>query len=398
MCIEQVDVYGFAFGGRAVGRRENGKVCFVRGAVPGETVRVKIIADKKSYSEGCLESVLNESPLRVAAGCPNPCPGCSYAHVSYETELEWKQRQMESFLVRGKLVEPGRIRKPLGADRRTRWRNKLKLSLEHDAQGGIHAGYRGEDNVSLIEIEDCPLAVEEIGEAFRRGEWKKDVTAADSSVTFRFTAADGVRWFTERSGSKSRLLTETIGGCGDFSVPETSFFQINSGMSGRLAERVVSLLESCRISHLMELYCGSGCFSIIAAERFAGLKCSAVEIDPQAIETAKRNAALHGVSRQCRFIAGDAGKGMNRLFSGRLPQDSLLLADPPRTGIERRTLESVCRSGAAYLVYVSCSPDTLARDLKFLNAAGYRVLESGLIDMFPSTAHFETVTLLKYVS
>ena len=91
MCIEQVDVYGFTFGGRAVGRRENGKVCFVRGAVPGETVRVKIIADKKSYSEGCLESVLNESPLRVAAGCPNPCPGCSYAHVSYETELEWKQ-------------------------------------------------------------------------------------------------------------------------------------------------------------------------------------------------------------------------------------------------------------------------------------------------------------------
>ena len=270
MCIEQVDIYGFAFGGRAVGRRENGKVCFVRGAVPGETVRVKITADKKSYSEGCLESVLNESPLRVAAGCPNPCPGCSYAHVSYETELEWKQRQMESFLVRGKLVEPGRIRKPLGADRRTRWRNKLKLSLEHDAQGGIHAGYRGEDNVSLIEIEDCPLAVEEIGEAFRRGEWKKDVTAADSSVTFRFTAADGVRWFTERSGSKSRLLTETIGGCDDFSVPETSFFQINSGMSGRLAERVVSLLESCRISHLVELYCGSGCFSIIAAERFAG--------------------------------------------------------------------------------------------------------------------------------
>ena len=395
--METVEIYGFAFGGRAVGRRENGKVCFVRGAVPGETVGVAITSEKKSYSEGILLEIRKASPLRIPVSCPNPCPGCSYAHVPYETELEWKQNQLESFLVRNRLTEKERIAAPTGASKRTSWRNKVKLSVEHSAGGDCTAGYRGEDNLSLIPVAECPLAVPEIQAALREEHWKSIPGPDDASITFRFTETDGVRCFTDRTGNPSHLLSETLGAHGTFLVPETSFFQINSGMSGILADRVVSCVKRCEPKLFLELYSGSGCFSVLAADAVPGLRACGIEIDPRAVETARRNAEAHHVGDRCRFLAADAGKGMKQLFPKRLGAGSMILVDPPRTGMDRRTLELIGRSGAEFLIYVSCSPDTLARDLRILLDSGFRVEESGLIDMFPSTAHFESVTLLKSI-
>ena len=103
----------------------------------------------------------------------------------------------------------------------------------------------------------------------------------------------------------------------------------------------------------------------------------------------------HGVAERCAFSAGDAGKSLGRLLRAASPEETLLLVDPPRTGMDRRALERIRTGRVGWILYISCAPDTLARDLTLLRAGGYRVLESGLIDMFPSTAHFETVTLLK---
>lgn len=395
MRMEKVEIHGFSFGGRAVGRRADGKICFVRGAVPGETVLVRITGEKKRYSEGVLSEILTCSPLRRETRCPNPCPGCSYAHVPYETELEWKQRQFESFLVRGGLAEQEAIRPPAGARSRTGWRNKLKLSLELAPDGSVHAGYRAEDNISLIEVRDCLLAAKEIQEACQGGEWEKRVSRGDRAVTFRHTPADGVCFFTDSVRPAVPLLTETVAGFGEFRTPAESFFQINTEMSGILAERVVSLAERCPAEHLLEPYCGSGCFSIALAERRRTMRCRGVEIDPRSIVCAKENAARHGVADRCAFIAGDAGRSLPRLLRGIPPEKTLLLTDPPRTGMDRRMLEEIMKNRIGWLLYVSCAPDTLARDLAVLRTGGYRVLESGLIDMFPSTAHFETVTLLK---
>ena len=392
-CVE-VDITGFAFGGRAVGRRPDGKVCFVRGAVPGEKVRVRLTADKKNYSEGVLEAVLERSPSRLTPDCPNPCPGCSYAHVPYEIELEWKERQFRSFAEKAGLrSDPERFLRPaVGAPVRTGWRNKIRLSLEPRPDGSAEAGYRGEDNRSLIPVTDCPLAVPEIREALREGKWRTGLTGTEKTVTFRWTRQDGVRVFTGRGATAP--VTDELEGHGLFQTAENAFFQIDPFMSGKLASEVCRLVETAAPEFLCELYCGCGCFSVLCAERLGSLRVCGIELDAEAVKYARINAERHGVAARTEFSAGDCAHIFRQKFPHGLPSGSLLLLDPPRTGLDLAMLDLACRSNAASILYVSCSPDTLFRDLKRLEPAGYSLLESRLFDLFPSTAHFESVSFL----
>ena len=390
----EIRIRGFAFGGRAVGRDPQGKVCFVRGAVPGETVQVCLTADKKNYSEGILSGVTAASPARLSPECPNPCPGCSYAHVPYEMELEWKQRQFRSFAEKARLRSGPQdfLRGPAGAPARTGWRSKIRLSLDRSPDGKILAGYRGEDNRTLIPVADCPLAVPAIREALRSGQWRSLLAGNEKTITFRWTRPDGLRIYTDRGGSAS--IRDELDGFGLFETGESSFFQINPYMSGRLADEVLDRVRSAAPALLAELYCGCGCFSIICTEHLPGLQAWGVELDPLAVQYAAENARRHGVADRTRFDVGDSAKVFRKKYPQGLPPDSLLLADPPRTGLDSAALKLIARSGAKWILYVSCSPDTLFRDLRQLEEAGYRITESRLLDLFPSTAHFESITVL----
>ena len=390
----EVLIHGFAFGGRSVGRRPDGKICFVRGGIPGETVRVKLVSDKKNFSEGFLEEVLTPSEQRILPACPNSCPGCSYAHVPYEMELEWKQRQFRSFAEKARLQSPVEdfLRPPAGAPLRTGWRNKIRLSLETAPDGSIHAGYRDEDNRTLIPVTDCLLAVPEIREELKRGNWRKNLTGREKNITFRWTESDGVRIYCGKGGHST--ITDELTGFGAFQTGEGSFFQINPLMSGKLAEEVLRLTKTAGPKQMIELYCGCGCFSILCAEGMPALRTFGIELDPEAVRCARQNARHHGVAARTAFAAGDCAGRFRHEFPDGLPPDSLLLIDPPRTGVDKTVLELICRSRASGIVYVSCSPDTLFRDLAKLETAGYRIRESRLLDLFPSTAHFESVTFL----
>ena len=390
----EILIHGFAFGGRAVGRDPQGKVCFVRGAVPGETVQVSLTADKKNYSEGMLSGVTAVSPARLTPECPNPCPGCSYAHVPYEMELEWKQRQFRFFAEKARLRSDPQVflREPMGAPARTGWRSKIRLSLDWSQDGGIQAGYRGEDNRTLIPVTDCPLAVPAIREALRSGQWRSLLTGNEKTITFRWTRPDGLRIYTDRGGSAS--IRDELDGFGIFETGESSFFQINPYMSGKLAVEVLDRVRSAAPALLAELYCGCGCFSILCTEHLPGLHAWGVELDPRAVQCAARNARCHGVADRTGFDVGDSAKVFRKKYPQGLPPDSLLLADPPRTGLDQAALKLIARSGAKWILYVSCSPDTLFRDLQQLEEAGYRITESRLLDLFPSTAHFESITVL----
>ena len=390
----EIRIRGFAFGGRAVGLDPEGKVCFVRGAVPGETVQVCVTADKKNYSEGILTGVTAASPLRLIPGCPNSCPGCSYAHVPYEMELEWKQRQFRSFAAKARLRSDPQdfLRDPMGAPVRTGWRSKIRLSLERSPDGEVAAGYRGEDNRTLIPVTDCPLAVPAIRDALREGQWRSRLTGEEKTVTFRWTRPDGLRIYTDRGGSA--LIRDELEGFGIFETGESSFFQINPYMSGRLAGEVLDRVRSAAPALLAELYCGCGCFSILCTEHLPGLRAWGVELDPRAVQCAGENARRHGVADRTGFDAGDSAEIFRKKYPQGLPPGSLLLADPPRTGLDPAALKLIARSGAKWILYVSCSPDTLFRDLRQLEDAGYRITESRLLDLFPSTAHFESITVL----
>ena len=384
-----IPVSRIAFGGDGVGRLPDGKVCFVPGALPGETVRVGIARETKSFARAALLEVLDASPERREPDCPlaGTCPGCAYRHASYACELEWKNRQFTDFLTRGNPSAEGiRFLPPLPAPARNGCRNKLMFVCENGA-----FCYRGFDNRTPIPVPDCMLGHPAIRELLQNAEPSAD----GQKRTFRWTAHDGALDSGSDAWRQITHLTERLGSFGEFRVPKASFFQVNPDMAPVLAERILMLLRETETEQLLELYCGSGVFSILAAEAIPGLTARAVELDKQAVDTAKDNAARHGVSGRCTFLAADAGKAFHTLASSCVPEKCCVLVDPPRTGLPASLVQEIGRFAPATVLYVSCAPDTLRRDADRLAEHGYVIQTAGMADMFPATGHFESVSLFR---
>ena len=384
-----VPISRIAFGGDGVGRLPDGKVCFVPGALPGETVRAGIVREAKSFARARLLEALEASPERREPDCPlaGTCPGCVYRHASYECELEWKNRQFTDFLTRGNPAA-GDIAflPPLGAPSRNGYRNKLTFVCENGA-----FCYRGLDNRTAVPVPDCPLGHPAIRELLATAKPGAD----GRKRTFRRTLHDGALDSGSDAWRRIAHLTEQLGAFGDFRVPKSSFFQVNIDMASALAERVLTLLKETGAERLLELYCGSGVFSILAAEHIPGLTARAVELDRAAINAAEFNAVRHGVSDCCRFLAADAGESFRALADSCDPAECCVLVDPPRTGLPASLACEIGQFGPEAILYVSCGPDTLRRDADILAKYGFRIRSAGMIDMFPATGHFESVTLFR---
>ncbi len=385
----------FAYRGKAVAAMPSGKRCFIRGGVPGDTLLCEITKEKKSYAEAEIRTVLHPSPDRIKPVCryAGQCPGCSYSQVDYSTELAWKQRQFERFLLHSNLADPSAMRPPVPAPQRAGWRNKIKLTV--DKQGGeVRIGYLMEDNCTVLDIRECLLARPEISRLMNTKlsdpAFRSNLPEGRSSLTFRFTPHDGALLLEEEASRE--FLTDTIRPYGEFAVPRNSFFQINTAMASRLAAEFIRIVEALKPEVLIELYCGCGVFSVLAAESGVG-KVYGVEIDPDSVRAATRNLHEHGLPH-CKFLAGDAVRMLGQLPL-RTKQRPLLLVDPPRTGLERHVIDALTGSTIRDVIYISCGPDTLARDLALFREQGWRITQTGLFDLFPSTAHFESLTLLK---
>ena len=384
-----VPVSRIAFGGDGVARLPDGKVCFIPGALPGETVRAEITHEAKSFARARVLDVLTASPERIEPDCPlaGTCPGCAYRHASYDCELEWKNRQFTDFLTRGNPAGKDiRFLPPLGAPSRNGCRNKLSFVCENGA-----FCYRGLDNKTAVPVRDCLLGHPDIRELRPTA----GPGANGEKRTFSRTLHDGALDSGSEAWQKLTHLTEQLGPYGEFRVPKASFFQVNPEMSPKLAERVLTLLKETGSQQLLELYCGVGVFSILAAEAIPGLTAYAVELDAAAIEAAKFNATQHGVSDRCTFLAADAGEAFHTLASSCDPAKCCVLVDPPRTGLPGALTREIGESGPEAVLYVSCAPDTLRRDADRLAEHGYAVQTAGMVDMFPATGHFESVTLFR---
>ena len=384
-----VPVSRIAFGGDGVGQLPDGKVCFIPGALPGETVRAGIVRETKSFARAELLEVQTVSPDRREPECPlaGTCPGCVYRHASYDCELEWKNRQFTDFLTRGNPAA-GVIRflPPLGAPSRNGCRNKLTFICENGA-----FCYRGFDNRTPVPVQDCLLGHPAIRELFTAAGPSADGTKR----TFRRTLRDGALDSGSDAWRRITHLTEQLGAFGEFRVPKASFFQVNIDMAPKLAERVLVLLEETGAEQLLELYCGAGVFSILAAEAIPGLTARAVELDGAAIGAAEYNAARHGVSARCAFLAADADEAFRTLASSCDPAKCCVLVDPPRTGLPSSLTREIGRFGPKAVLYVSCAPDTLRRDADRLAEHGYVIQTAGMIDMFPATGHFESASVFR---
>lgn len=374
----------FAFGGSAVGTLESGKRCFVRGGVPGDELRIEVVSDRKKFAVGEILEIVTPSPDRIKPACPyfGQCPGCSYLNVPYELELKWKQKQFERFLLHSKLAEPSVMHPPLGAPKRFGWRNKIRFTF----RDGIR-GYLAEDNRSLIEIADCQLARLDLRNLAMRTPIPPE---GSGKVTFR-SSEEGARIVTDENAQE--LLHEDVLGH-KMAVPAGAFFQINKEGFDLLAGEFLNLISGLDLDIFAELYCGSGTFSMLAAGTPVK-KILGIELDKLAVKTAAENLKGMG-SCEKRFLCGDASAMFAHIRKEK-PERVLLLVDPPRTGLAPDLCRKINQSGLRRMIYVSCGPDTLSRDLKILESGDrpWHVVSTRLVDLFPSTAHFESITMLE---
>lgn len=344
-----------AFGGDGVARLEDGRVVFTPFVAVDEEVEVEIVAAKKSFAQGRLVSIHVPSPDRIEPRCPyfGGCGGCRYQHLPYETQLALKEKQLRATLRRIGQAELGdvQVNPIIASPKEFEYRNRITVHLK-DGAVGFHAagGHR------LIEIKRCEIAAPEVNELLAG-------LAADP----RRRREDGHR--TLRADRRQRF-----------------FHQANDAAAALMLEHVVALTGEGG-GTLVDAYCGAGWFMRALRGRFS--RSLGIEWDAYAIEAARREA-----SESEQYLEGDVALLLPQALSSIVPAETTVILDPPAEGLAHAVTDSVVDTGPARVIYVSCHPATLARDLVRLKSGGYRVESVTPIDMFPQTAEIEAVALL----
>ena len=403
--ISTVYIAKNVYGGDGLGRLGDGRVVFVPGAWAGENVRAEILEEKRSFVKARLVEVVDASPDRIDGGAFAAVPGCVYAKLSERAERAAKEAQLKEFFERARLLPPDSDKwQPAVAGASGGYRNKVVYHFAR--QGGRWGiGYRTEPSHEIVEIEQDPLAVPAINA--KLPEIRKAVLALlttgpepvrrdverKGNVTIRWTAKTGVKWWVGEP-PKGFVLKETT--CGrDFEVPADGFYQVNPEIGDRLVKAVVDEYETGTgyAANLLDLYCGVGVFGLCCkAAGFGGSRESrltGIESGRQAIEFAKRNAAAQRID--AKFFAEEVGRNLKQIHVG---EHTTVIVDPPRGGMEPNVPAFLAVSKAPRIFYVSCDPATLTRDLKTI-CRGYEIESVRWFDMFPRTARFETLVVLR---
>jgi 23S rRNA (uracil1939-C5)-methyltransferase len=404
----EIDIESIAYGGSGVGRREDGKVVFVKYVLPGERVLVKEKKERTDYVRAVLVRVLKSSPQRTESNCLLPVgadgvgkecfaktPGCLYQEYTYDEELRIKNTQFKAFI-----GDSSNILEPFPAPEILHYRNKITLHVTDD-HGDISLGYNEEKGQDVIDVERCPLAKKEINETLcelRGDPGFKQTIREGMTFTLRYTENDGVQYWRNNPPSNASWLKEKT--ClGNISVPIGSFFQVNPSVTDILITKVKEVIEEFNPQSVIDLYCGCGLFSIVSAK--AGVEIiTGLDSDENSIKAAEYNAKQYDI-KDALFLTNFADKGFEELLEehrrrtqGEL-SDTVLIVDPPRNGLGRRVKKCIKESRFKGIIYISCAPDTLQRDIGFLQEAGYQVSSAQMLDMFPRTSHFESLVVLK---
>jgi len=370
--------------GEGVGRVD-GWVVMVPFALPGERVRARVWRNKKNYSDADLIAVLEASPDRVQPPCPlfGECGGCQYQHLSYEGQLAWKTNQIKELLRRLGGVEAD-IALCRGSPQTYGYRSKITPHYEAPRHGAIGSiGFQRFANRSIIDVPQCPIASPAINAALpdARAQVRSTVAKRRRGGTLLMRdSAEGV------SQDNREILTERVGNR-VFQFVAGEFFQNNPHILPDLVNYALEQAEGPR--YLVDAYCGVGVFGICGAERFERVR--GVEVNATAISLARANAQINGI-RNIEFVIGEAEAIFAHLdFPG---ADSAVILDPPRKGCDEPFLKQLFDFQPARIVYVSCGPDTQARDLRIMLEAGYRLERVQPFDLFPQTRHIENVITL----
>ena len=415
----QVRIDSIAAGGEGVGRLADGRVTFVHRTAPGDLAEIALVEQKERWTRGRLLRVIEPSPERREAPCRfyERCGGCTLEHLPYDAQLRAKGRIVADALTRigGIPVDPPEVVPSPGE---FRYRNRVSFALRRGERGEVRAGFHAiGDPDEIVDLDgSCLLPEEPISRVWDaiRAHWGPDARRLPSGETLRLTlranAAGDVSLLIEGGFSPGRPaeLIERVPGlvavwhraregsaelvAGAPGLPETwgdetvelsgaAFLQVNRGAAALLEAHVAEIAGDVGGRKVVDAYCGVG----LHARRFAraGARVVGIELDPQAVDEATR-AAPGGAT----FVEGP----VEELIREHLPAD-LVVLNPPRAGVHVDVTDALVAAPVARVVYVSCNPATLARDLKRL-APVYRLESVRSFDLFPQTAHVETVALL----
>ena len=434
--------------GSGVAHSADGEAVFVPGTAPGDEARVRIVKDCGRYAFGILDELLTPSPDRVPVDCPvaGPCGGCSLRHLDYAAELRAKQESvLDAFRRIGGLEVP--VLDILPSPEVDRYRNKVQFPVGVDKNGAPCIGFYAGRTHRIVPCPDCKLqpgVLNEIGNALcaffaqqgirpydeqigkglvrhiflRRGAHSGQImvclvcTRAKlphaeqlcTALREQFPAISTILLNVNAKntnvilGSENHILygpgyiEDTL--CGvPVRLGPLSFYQVNTLAAERLYGVAAQYAQLAPDDTLLDLYCGMGTIGLSMADQCREL--IGVEIVPEAIESAKANAARMGeaVAAKSRFFCADAGQAATQLAAEGLHPDIVML-DPPRKGCDEATLSAVVRMAPRRVVYVSCNPATAARDAAWLEKNGYHAEKVQPVDLFPRTKHVEAVLLL----
>lgn len=381
--------------------RVDGRVVFVPGTLPGETVEAQVLQAKRSFLRARPVRVLTPSPDRIQPCCRladgGQVPGCVYDHAAYPAEVRIKQGQLEEAIRWLPGGDACRFYPPIPADVPLHYRNKITLHGARE-KGLPILGYLREPSHRVADLPVCPLASPAINRAlaaFRASEPFQRIGVRDT-VVFRSTSADGAGWWssTLRAKTLPDLLTEETP-MGPLKVPYDGFFQINPVMAGRLMVVLGAWFEEgCRdYPEIVDAYCGVGGLGL-ACMRRGGTRLFGIESGRRAVEIARENAAAWGIPAEFQCVSlGQESFALSACVNE--TAKTTLLVDPPRGGLAPEIAAALRDSRIPRIFYVSCDPATLARDLRILLTDAYRLVRVQLLDLFPRTARFETLAELR---
>lgn len=388
----------------------NGKIAFVKDTLPGEEIELKIIKENSKLIEAEPTSFLKESQLRVKELCPyyKECGGCNLLHMSYEEQIKYKQSKIVDIMKKYADINGEVIKQIVPCDRQFHYRNKVTLKVKEKL------GYFKEKTYELIPIEKCLLVNDKINEIIKILNGYTDLSSIKEVVIKSFTDKETMLIIylqeDEINANLLNYLSNHIDniivydnnkkkvkriGKGNilarlrekqFKIGANSFFQVNMDQTLKIYDKIADYLSKIEDSTVLDLYCGVGSIGLYSVSNYA--KLIGVEIVPEAIENAKTNAELNSMGNT-KFLVGDT---KTILMHSNYKADTIIV-DPPRAGLDKSVIEDIKKINPNMLIYLSCDPITLARDLKLLSDL-YDVEELIPYDMFPNTHHVETLVKL----
>lgn len=365
--MQEVTIIDYDHQGRGMARINN-KICFIPNTMIDEVVKINITKEKKNFMEAEVVEYIKTNPNRKDNLCPyyTTCGGCDILHLSYEDQLNYKYNKVINIINRY-VKEDIKINNII-SDKQFNYRNKVTLQVDKNK-----IGFYSKKSNTITPIKECKLLDESLNN------YIKTITNTNEKIVLRTNGTDVLDNYQDR-------IIKYIGDK-KYSVSLESFFQVNDNVTYKMYEKVKEYVNSSKEDYVLDLYCGTGTIGIYLADN--AKEVLGIEINKQAIKDANKNKELNNLDN-ITFIADDVAKVINKIEF----KPSIVVVDPPRAGLDEKTIKEIIKMNPKRLVYVSCDPMTFARDLNILKYY-FTIKEITPFDMFPNTYHVENVCLLE---